>query len=205
MGSAQSGFILILSAPSGAGKSTLARHLVSQDPSVRFSISTTTRECRPQETNGVDYFFVSRSEFEQQRHQGNFIEWAEVFGHCYGTTRQFVEQSIAHGDIVLLDIDWQGARQVRAQLPANHVVSVMILPPSYPILRQRLLQRGRDSLSVVEQRMAQAEAEASHWGEYDYVLINNQLERAQQDLVAVVRSERLRIQRMEHQIREIVG
>ncbi|MBF0125555.1 MAG: guanylate kinase, partial [Magnetococcales bacterium] len=106
-----SGFVLILSAPSGAGKSTLARHLIAQETSVRFSISTTTRDCRPRESDGVDYFFVTRAEFEQQQRVGDFLEWAEVFGHCYGTSRRFVTTAIAHNEIVLLDIDWQGAQQ----------------------------------------------------------------------------------------------
>jgi guanylate kinase len=190
------GFVLILSAPSGTGKTTLARYLTTQPVGVRFSISTTTRDCRPREREGIDYFFVSQETFAQRYAANEFLESAEVFGHRYGTSRTFVTAALERGEVVLLDIDWQGARQVRSSLTAAEVVSVMILPPSREVLGSRLQQRGRDTADVIAQRMARAEAEASHWDEYDYVVINDRLEQAQADLLAIVRAEKLRRVRM---------
>lgn len=199
------GFILILSAPSGAGKSTLANHLVQAVADVQLSISTTTRQPRPGETPGRDYHFVDQDDFRAQSARGDFLEWAEVFGNCYGTTQESVDHVLQSGKTLLLDIDWQGARQVRANRPSEEVVSVSILPPSKDALEKRLQGRKSDDPEVIARRMAQAGEELSHWEEYDYLLINDDLAQAQHDLVAIVTAERLRRQRSKIRIRKIVS
>ncbi|MBF0425074.1 MAG: guanylate kinase [Magnetococcales bacterium] len=193
-------FLIIISAPSGAGKTTLLRHLIAQVPGVRFSVSTTTRPPRAGERDGVDYFFVDRATFLQRRDQGAFLEWAEVFGNFYGTSKEFVAQTQAAGDDLILDIDWQGARQVVEQVRAGGVamavVSIAILPPSRAALGERLVGRGLDDPAVIERRMQAAQREVSHWREYDYLLINDDLAQARENLVAIIRAERLRRERM---------
>ncbi|MEO5364406.1 MAG: guanylate kinase [Magnetococcus sp. DMHC-8] len=195
MGERSRGFIIVLSAPSGAGKSTLAAHLIQAVAGVRLSVSTTTRAPRPGEVPGQAYHFVDRATFQARIERGDFLEWAEVFGNHYGTDRANVEPVLAQGEEVLLDIDWQGARQVRACCAPGEVVAVAIVPPSRRVLQERLTGRGSDDPQVIARRMAQAREEISHWEEYDYVLVNDDLTRARQELVAIVTAERLRRER----------
>ncbi|MBF0401892.1 MAG: guanylate kinase [Magnetococcales bacterium] len=189
------GFVIILSAPSGAGKSTLASLLVQSVPGLRISVSTTTRAPRAGEQAGVAYHFVDQATFRDRMEQGNFLEWAEVFGNYYGTDRANVEPVLAQGDCVLLDIDWQGARQVRAALAPLDVVSIAIFPPSQQALQERLSRRASDDAQVIARRMAQAGEEVAHWQEYDYLLVNKDLAQAHQQLVAIVTAESLRRER----------
>ncbi|MBF0625597.1 MAG: guanylate kinase [Magnetococcales bacterium] len=189
------GFVIILSAPSGAGKTTLMRGLAERLEGITISVSTTTRDCRPGEQEGVDYFFVSRTVFEAQIAAQAFLEHAEVFGNYYGTSRRIVESTLAAGQDVVLDIDWQGARQVRKHLDRRDVVGISILPPSQSELRQRLLKRGRDRAAVIDQRMELASRELSHFLEYDYLVVNDHLQQAQENLTAIVRAERCRRER----------
>ncbi len=199
------GFILILSAPSGAGKSTLARHLVQTVAGVSLSVSTTTRSLRPGEVAGQSYHFVDQAAFRARVERGDFLEWAEVFGHCYGTDLAHVDPVLARGECVVLDIDWQGARQVRARRAPEEVVSIAILPPSRSVLQVRLSGRGSDDPQVIARRMAQAGEEISHWAEYDYLLINDDLTRARHELVAIVTAERLRRSRAGDAIQAILA
>lgn len=197
------GFVLILSAPSGAGKSTLARSLLDHYDDIKVSISTTTRKPRPGETHAVDYFFVEKEVFQKEIENNNFLEWAEVFGNFYGTSKVVIEETLADGQDIILDIDWQGARSIRKSLPAGDVVSVSIVPPSMESLRVRLEGRGQDSSEIIDRRMAKASQEMSHWREFDYLVINDNLEQGQEDLVAIVRAERLTRDRMAGRINEI--
>ncbi|MBF0462926.1 MAG: guanylate kinase [Magnetococcales bacterium] len=199
------GFVIILSAPSGAGKSTLATHLVQTVAGVRLSVSTTTRLPRPGEIPERAYHFVDQATFQAKVERGDFLEWAEVFGNLYGTDRANVDPVLARGECVLLDIDWQGARQVRARLAPAEVVSVAILPPSRQVLQERLSRRGSDDPEVVTRRMALAGEEMAHWEEYDYLLLNDDLTRACQRLVAIVTAERLRRERAGGNIQAILA
>lgn len=188
-----SGNLLIVSAPSGAGKTTLVRALLERDPRVVYSVSCTTRAPRPGERDGIDYLFLSDAEFCRRIDADEFLEHAEVHGHRYGTLRSWINtQRIADRDVVL-DIDTQGAAQVRALMP--DAVSILILPPSLAELEARLRARGTDAEAVIERRLAAARAEVAHAGEYDYVIINNELDAAIEDLLAVVRASRLRLAR----------
>lgn len=198
------GFVLIVTAPSGGGKGVLSRHLLESMADIRFSVSTTTRKIRPGEENGVHYFFVGKDIFEEMIHERAFVEWAEVFGNFYGTSRQALLSNLEAGQDVILDIDWQGARQIRAQMP-DDVVQVAIVPPSRAELHRRLIARGQDAPEVIEKRMAMAEQELSHWHEADYVVINDNLEKACGDIVAIVRAERLRRGRMTHRIETVIA
>ena len=186
------GILIILSSPSGAGKSTLSRRLLEIDPEVRFSISATTRPPRPGETEGREYFFKSRREFEAMVAAGEMLEHAEVFGNLYGTPRAPVEAAIARGEDVLFDVDWQGGQQIRNSTLRDAVVSIFILPPTIAELGKRLRARGQDSPEVVSERMAKARDEISHWAEYDYVLINESLPQCEAELRAIIAAERLR-------------
>lgn len=179
----------VVSAPSGAGKTSLVADLVAQVPGVIPSVSTTTRAPRPGEEDGVHYHFVSPEAFARDAAAGAFLEEAEVFGNRYATPRAWIEARLAEGLDVVLDIDWQGARSVRAALPG--VVSVFILPPGLEELRRRLEGRGQDSPEVVARRMAEARDQARHWNEFDYVVVNGEYADALADLTAVVRSARL--------------
>lgn len=178
------GRLFVLAAPSGAGKTTLTRTLLATDPSLRFSVSFTTRQPRAGEIDGQDYFFVDRPRFEAMIAAGALLEHAEVFGNYYGTGREQIGQHIRAGRSVLLDIDWQGARQVRAAMPES--VLVFIMPPSMVELEQRLRGRGTDPEEVIRKRLAAARAEMLHWEEFDYVLINDRLEEALAALRAIV-------------------
>jgi guanylate kinase len=186
--------LLILSSPSGAGKTTLARRLLAADTGLRMSVSLTTRSPRPGESEGADYYFVDKAEFDRRRQAGELLEWAEVFGASYGTPKAQVLDLIEAGTDVLFDIDWQGARQLKRQLPTD-VVRVFILPPDGKALEQRLKDRKQDSEAVVARRLKAAANEISHWGEYDYVLVNADLEATFANLSGIVAAERLKRQR----------
>jgi guanylate kinase len=181
---ASRGRLFVIAAPSGAGKTSLVRALMERDPSLKFSISYTTRKRRPNERDGHDYFFVNRAEFDRMIGAGEFLEHANVFDNFYGTSRDVVETMLARGDNVLLEIDWQGARQVRGALPET--VSIFILPPSRHELERRLRTRGTDDDAVIRRRLADSIADMSHWAEFDYVVVNDDFERALYDLQDIV-------------------
>lgn len=188
------GLLLILSSPSGAGKSTLSRMLMDWDPSMRFSVSGTTRKPRPGETDGREYYFRSRDEFQSMVASGQMLEHAEVFGNFYGSPRGPVEVAMEAGTDTLFDIDWQGGQQI-AQAMRGDVVSVFILPPSIAELDRRLRSRAQDSDEVIAGRMAKSRDEISHWAEYDYVLVNEDLPATFDQLKAILTAERLRRER----------
>jgi guanylate kinase len=183
-----------MSSPSGAGKTTLSRRLLDGDRHVIMSVSVTTRSPRPGEADGKDYHFIGREEFIRQRDSGELLEWAEVFGNFYGTPRKPVEDALARGRDVLFDIDWQGTQQL-AQAMEDDLVRIFILPPSAEELRERLIKREQDSASTVAKRMAKASDEISHWPEYDYVIINDDLDLADRQIKAILTAERLRRRR----------
>jgi guanylate kinase len=179
--------LFVIAAPSGAGKTTLVQALLRKNPELRFSISYTTRPQRPNEADGVDYIFSSREQFAKLREQGEMLEHAEVFDNNYGTSRSQVAEHLAAGHNVLLEIDWQGARQVRESMP--ECVTVFILPPSRRELERRLRGRGTDSGQVIERRLRDAVSDMSHWHEFDYVVINDDLDQAVTTLQAVLDGE----------------
>ena len=188
----RTGLLIILSSPSGAGKSTLARRLMDWDPSLRFSVSATTRPPRAGEVDGQHYVFTSSGAFHEMVEQGQMLEHAEVFGNLYGSPRAPVEAAMRDGRDTLFDVDWQGGQQIRASALGGHVVSIFVLPPSLPELERRLRARGQDSDAVIAGRMEKSRAEISHWAEYDYVLINDDLDQTEQRLRAILTAERLR-------------
>jgi guanylate kinase len=185
------GVMLVVSSPSGAGKTTLTRALIGADAGITLSVSVTTRARRPSEVDGVHYHFVSPKHFEAMRAGGELLEWAEVHGNCYGTPREPVENALKAGRDVLFDIDWQGTRQLCENMRED-VVSVFILPPSAVELRTRLVRRAEDSDDVIAHRLGNAVTEISRWNEYDYVLINDDLDRAFADLASILGAERVR-------------
>jgi guanylate kinase len=186
------GLLLILSSPSGAGKTTLTRRLMDWDPAIRFSISATTRHPRPGETDGREYYFRSRTDFEQMVATGEMLEHAEVFGNFYGSPKAPVQAAMDEGRDTVFDIDWQGGQQIRNSSLGRDVVSVFVLPPSIAELERRLRGRGQDSEAVIAGRMAKSRDEISHWAEYDYVIVNTDLDAAFNDLVTVLQAERMR-------------
>ena len=190
---ARRGLLIILSSPSGAGKSTLAARLRSWDPTLNFSVSATTRAPRPGEEHGREYYFHSREEFQDMVAKGDMLEHAEVFGNYYGIPKGPVEEAINAGRDVLFDIDWQGGQQVRASALGKHVLSIFILPPSIPELERRLHARAQDSKEVIDGRMSKSRDEISHWPEYDYVLVNEDLDETEARLKTIVAAERLRL------------
>lgn len=191
----RSGLLIILSSPSGAGKSTLARRLMDWDPSLKFSVSATTRKPRPGEIDRQHYYFTDHAGFQAMVDAGEMLEHAEVFGNCYGTPRSPVELAMAEGRDTLFDVDWQGGQQIRASSLAPHVVSIFILPPSLSELERRLRDRDQDSEEVIAGRMQKNRDEISHWAEYDYVLVNDDLDATESDLRAILTAERLRRER----------
>jgi guanylate kinase len=186
------GILILLSSPSGAGKSTLTRLLRDWDPSIVFSVSATTRAPRPGEEDGREYFFRSREAFLEMVDRGEMLEHAEVFGNLYGTPLGPVEAAIQAGRDVIFDIDWQGGQQVRNSKLGQDVVSIFILPPSITALEERLQTRAQDSAEVIAGRMAEAKSEISHWAEYDYVLINREIDAAEAELRTILTAERQR-------------
>jgi len=188
--SATTGTLYIVSAPSGAGKTSLVKALVDAQPQVRVSVSHTTRAMRPGEVDGVNYHFVSRDEFLARLERNEFLEHAEVFGNLYGTSQRWLEQTLAEGYDLILEIDWQGAQQVRRLMP--QAKSIFILPPTQEALRQRLNNRGQDSDEIIEKRMREAVSEMSHYVEYDYLVINDDFAHALIDLQSIFRANQLR-------------
>lgn len=191
----RTGLLIILSSPSGAGKSTLARRLMEWDPDLRFSVSATTRAPRPAEVDGEHYHFMSMAGFRDLVSAGQMLEHAEVFGNFYGTPRGPVEAAMREGRDTLFDVDWQGGQQIRASALGQHVVSIFVLPPSLPELERRLRGRGQDSDEVIAGRMLKSRAEISHWAEYDYVLVNDDLDQTDQTLRTILTAERVRRER----------
>ena len=188
------GLMVVLSSPSGAGKSTLTRLLLQKNPDMAMSVSATTRPVRPGEVDGQDYIFVSKSQFSKLEADGEFLEHARVFDNFYGTPRAPVEAALQAGRDVVFDIDWQGAQQL-TQAAADDLVKVFILPPNMHELEQRLKTRAQDSDQVIARRMSKSEAEISHWAEYDYVIVNEKLETALDELMTIVAAERMRRRR----------
>ncbi|UZK67629.1 guanylate kinase [Sphingomonas sp. M1-B02] len=185
------GVLFVLSSPSGAGKSTIARKILAADDQLEMSVSYTTRPIRPGEEDGVDYHFVDLEKFREMVSNNEFLEWAHVFGHRYGTPRATVESILAAGRDVLFDIDWQGAQQL-FQLAGGDVVRVFILPPSLKELHERLVRRATDPVEVIDARMSRATAEVSHWDGYDYVLVNDEVEQCYGSVHTILKAERLR-------------
>ena len=185
------GVMLVLSSPSGAGKSSICKSLMSLDKNLSLSVSTTTRKKRPNEKSGEDYIFVSTEEFENMLSNNNFIEYANVFDNYYGTVKSLVDNKINNGQDLIFDIDWQGAQQLREKMREN-VVSIFILPPSKRELERRLKSRGQDSDEVVKKRMDGASAEITHWAEYDYVIINEDLNKSVNAVLGVLKAERMK-------------
>lgn len=192
---ARRGVLYILSSPSGAGKTTLARRLIEADLGITMSVSVTTRKPRPGERDGVDYYFVDAAGFEKMKSGGELLEWATVFGNSYGTPRAAVSAAIDDGKDVLFDIDWQGAQQLSEKMKGD-VVRVFVLPPSGQVLEQRLKSRAQDPPEIVANRMAAASAEISHWAEYDYVIVNNDLEDSVRAVTSILLAERLKRERL---------
>lgn len=189
---ARRGLLIILSSPSGAGKSTLAKRLMMWDPSLRFSVSATTRAPRPGEVDGREYYFRTRPDFEAMIAAGEMLEHAEVFGNLYGSPKGPVEDAMREGRDTLFDIDWQGGQQIRNSALGKDVVSIFVLPPSIAELERRLHTRAQDSAEVIAGRMRQSRDEISHWAEYDYVLVNSDLDQTDLALRGIIAAERLR-------------
>lgn len=187
----ETGTLFVISAPSGAGKTSLVAEMLRADHKLGVSVSHTTRPMREGENNGVNYHFVAREEFEAMINRGDFLEHADVFGNYYGTSQVWVREMLASGRDVILEIDWQGAAQVRRLIP--ECVSVFIVPPSSDVLRDRLVGRGTDAPEVVERRLSEAREECRHVGEFDYLVVNDNFREALADLLAIVRNQRLQM------------
>ena len=185
------GVMFVLSSPSGAGKTSICKSLLKLDKNISLSISVTTRPSRPEEEEGQDYFFVNNETFDNMLKEGSFIEHASVFGHNYGTLKKLVKEKLYNGEDLLFDIDWQGAQQLRSRMRED-VVSVFILPPNKEELENRLKKRGQDTDEVMTERMASASEEITHWAEYDYVLVNKNLEDSVRNVHNILKAERLK-------------
>ena len=183
------GQLYVISAPSGAGKTSLVKALLESTPNLEVSVSHTTRDIRPGETDGINYHFVDQSEFESIRDANGFFEWAQVFGNFYGTSSQTVQERLADGIDIILEIDWQGARQIKALV--NTAISIFVLPPSTAALRSRLTDRGQDNDEIIEGRMQAARDEMAHYREADFIVLNDDFEAALHDLQSIVRARRL--------------
>jgi len=190
------GVMLVLSSPSGAGKSSICKSLMSLDTNLSLSISTTTRKKRPNENSGEDYFFVSTKKFKEMLSNNHFLEHASVFDNYYGTDKSLVEKKINNGEDLIFDIDWQGAQQLREKMRED-IVSIFILPPNKKELERRLKSRGQDSAKVVKKRMDGASAEITHWAEYDYVVINEDLNQSVKAVLVILKAERMKRTRQE--------
>jgi len=188
------GLMIVLSSPSGAGKTTLTRQMLSENPNMTMSVSATTRRPRPGETDGTDYYFVSKDQFSAMIDEEEFLEHAKVFDNYYGTPRGPVEEALDQGKDVVFDIDWQGAQQL-TQAAQDDLVKIFILPPGMQELEKRLRSRAQDSDEVIAKRMSKSEAEISHWAEYDYVIVNDDVDMAMAELTAIVIAERLKRKR----------
>ena len=197
------GTLYIVSAPSGAGKTSLVKALLDTQPLARVSVSHTTRPMRPGEVDGVNYHFVSREAFVERLEHGEFLEHAEVFGNLYGTSQRWVEQTLEDGYDLILEIDWQGAQQVRRLMP--QAKSIFILPPTQEALRQRLTNRGQDSDEVIDKRMREAVSEMTHYVEYDYLVINDDFAHALVDLQSVFRANQLRQETQQQRFENLLG
>lgn len=184
-------FLIILSSPSGAGKSTLCSMIVKDDPLIKLSISATTRAKREKEIHGQDYHFVTQDEFEDMKSNDDFLEHAKVFDNYYGTPKSLVDQSLKNGHCVIFDIDWQGARKIKEKYNEAEVVSIFILPPSLQELERRLKARAQDPEEIMQKRMNEAKSEISHYGEYDFVLINDDLNNTYQKIKAIIETKRI--------------
>lgn len=199
----EQGTLYVISAPSGAGKTSLVAAMLKADERLGVSVSHTTRPMRDGEVDGVNYHFVSRDEFEAMIGRGEFLEHADVFGNYYGTSQVWVRDTLARGRDVILEIDWQGAAQVRRLIP--ECVSIFIVPPSTEVLRQRLTGRGTDAPDVVERRLSEAAEECSHAPEFDYLVVNDDFDLALADLLAIVRSQRLRMPVQQQRHRDLLA
>ena len=188
------GMMIVLSSPSGAGKTTLTRRLLTENPRMSMSVSATTRQPRSGEVDGVDYYFVDKADFEAMRERGEFLEHARVFDNYYGTPRGPVETALGQGRDIIFDIDWQGAQQL-TQAAADDLVKIFILPPDMVTLEERLRARAQDSDEVIAKRMSKSENEISHWAEYDYVVVNDELDDALARLRTILEAERLKRKR----------
>ncbi|EJK98878.1 guanylate kinase [Pseudomonas fluorescens Q2-87] len=197
------GTLYIISAPSGAGKTSLVKALIDAEPQIRVSVSHTTRAMRPGEVNGVNYHFVDREEFVKMAEHGDFLERAEVFGNLYGTSQSYLQQTLDEGHDLILEIDWQGAEQVRKLMPQAR--SIFILPPSQQALRQRLTNRGQDSDEIIEDRMREAVSEMSHYVDYDYLIINDDFAHALDDLKAIFRASQLQQKRQQQRFGKLLA
>jgi guanylate kinase len=184
------GLLIILSSPSGAGKSTLSHMLLEWDKSLRFSISATTRDPRPGEVDGQDYYFKSRLDFDAMVENGEMLEHATVFDNLYGSPAGPVEAAVSQGNDVIFDVDWQGGQQIGASAMKRDVVSIFILPPSIAELRRRLISRGQDSAEVIAARMSKSKGEISHWAEYEYLIVNDDLQQSFETLKSILTAER---------------
>ena len=180
------GHLYVISAPSGTGKTSLVKALVEKDPSIRLSVSTTTREPRTCEVDGVDYFFVKKEDFDKQIHNNEFLEWAFVYGNFYGTSATLVKNSINRGEKVLLEIDWQGAFQIKQRYDKDSLTLIFVVPPSLEILQKRLQKRGQDKVSVIAERLAAAKEEMTKSENFDYVIINDNFETAVSELYRII-------------------
>ncbi|WP_445577224.1 Guanylate kinase [Pseudomonas sp. E141] len=197
------GTLYIISAPSGAGKTSLVKALIDAEPQIRVSVSHTTRAMRPGEVDGVNYHFVDREQFVKMAEHGDFLERAEVFGNLYGTSQSYLQQTLDEGHDLILEIDWQGAEQVRKLMPQAR--SIFILPPSQQALRQRLTNRGQDSDDIIEGRMREAVSEMSHYVDYDYLIINDDFAHALDDLKAIFRSSQLQQKRQQQRFGKLLA
>ena len=197
------GNVFIVCAPSGAGKTSLVKELLARDPNVHLSVSHTTRAPRPGERDGRDYHFVTKAEFQAMLERAEFLESAEVHGNLYGTSQAWIEAHRSKGHDIVLEIDWQGAQQVRRLTP--DAVGIFILPPSLDMLRQRMMSRRQDSTTVIERRLKAARGEIAHLEEFDYVIINNNFDDALEDLASIVRSARLRLPSQSARYRDLIN
>jgi guanylate kinase len=201
------GLLIVLSSPSGAGKSTISRLLLEAEPDVSISVSATTRPKRPGETDDVDYHFVDDAEFDRMIAAGEFVEWANVFNHRYGTPKAPVKQVLREGRDILFDIDWQGSRQLEPDF-GEHLVTIFLLPPSMEELERRLVSRGTDSAEVIADRMRRAADEINHWAEYEYVLVNQAMDECLAQVRAILaaeRAKRVRQTRLNDFVRDLIG